>query len=245
MLAFKQLVAPMVLAAAMPVMAAPIFLDFESSPLEPTRAGNSYEAKFGVVFTGANALTIHSNLSSPKPNSGGNFTRYGDESKAALGLFYASGAPGDFYINVAAGFSGKFSMLYTTTLNASGFDFVELFSGESGTGGLIQAGSRPDPNKPGSTLPGAALAKQAPCVDPKGIEQKGIYCTWAELALDFTDTAKSVHISGASGVYFFDNMTFGPLDSTQPGTDVPEPAGIALSLAALGALAWTRKRYQR
>lgn len=244
MLALKQLVASMVLAAAMPVMAAPIFLDFESSSLEPTPVGNLYEKQFGVVFT-ANAYTIHSNLSSPAPTVGGNFTRYGDASTAAVGLFSATGAPADFYINVAAGFSGTFSMLYTTTPGASGFDFVELFGGVDGTGSLIKAGSRPDPNNAGGTLPGAALTQQAACIDPKGNAQPGLYCTWGQIALDFTDTAKSVHISGASGVYFFDNMTFGPLSSTPPGGDVPEPAGIALSLAALGALAWTRKRYPR
>jgi len=230
MLALKHLVASSVLAAVMPAIAAPIFLDFEDLPLEPALVGNSYERQFGVVFTD-NAYSIRSSSSTPPPLTGGSFTRYGDSSKVALGLFSPIGAGSTgFYINLAAGFGETFKMLYTSTLQSGGIS-VEVFGGENGTGGLIGTAS--------------LIERQAPCRDPSGVVQQGLWCTWDEVALDFKGPAKSVHISGVTGKYFFDNMAFGPLATIPPGTDVPEPGGIALSLAALGALAWTRKRYQR
>ena len=245
MLAIKTFVATAVLAAVVPVIAAPIFLDFEKSPLERGQAGDLYVDQ-GVVFT-ENAYTIHSYFSDPKPEKGANFIRFSDlNSKAALFLS-STATSADFFINVAAGFSGTFSMIYTTTQAITdGGDFVELFSGTNGTGNVVNAGSRPDPKRPGDNLPGAQLKRQGECINPADPLETlaGVYCTWSEIKLDFTDIARSVHISGASNVYFFDNMTFG-LASPSPGTDVPEPGGIALSLAALGALAWTRKRYQR
>jgi len=221
MLALKNLLASAVLATVMPTIAAPIFLDFEDSPLELALVGNTYEKKFGVVFTD-NAYSLHSYLSVPPPISGGNF--YRPSSKAALGLFSTALAESaSFYINVAAGFGETFKFLYTTTELANTANFVNLYSGENGTGSLIRS----------TTL------------DRTNICANNIYCNWDEAALDFTGTVKSVLVSGRNGGYFFDNMTFGPLASPPPGTDLPEPGGIALSLAALGALAWTRKRSKR
>ena len=243
MLAIKNLVATAILAIATPIMAAPVFLPFEDAPLDTTLVGEFYK-NLGIVFSD-HAFTVRS-YDDPRVNQGGNFRRYSDpSSKAALGMYALGGGTTGFFINIAAGFSGKFTMLYTADRTADDSGFAELFSGVNGTGNVINTGSRPDPAHPGSTLPGAALTRQAPCTNPAGVSQPGVLCTWAEVSLAFTGVAQSVHISGISGAYFYDNLTFGPLADVPPTTDVPEPGGVALSLAALGALAWARKRTQR
>jgi len=65
-------------------------------------------------------------------------------------------------------------------------------------------------------------------------------CNWTTLTLDLKGQAASFfEVSGTSGKLWFDNMSFS--DQVEE-TNIPEPGGVALSLAALGALAWSRKR---
>ena len=243
MLTIKNLVATAILAIATPVMAAPIVLTFEDAPLQAALVGDFYK-NLGIVFSD-HAYTVRS-YDDSNVELGGNFRRYSDpSSKAALGMYALGGGTTGFFINIAAGFSGKFTMLYTADRTADDSGFAELFTGVNGTGNVINTGERPDPAHPGFTLPGAALTRQAPCINPAGVSQPGVLCTWAEVNLVFTGVAQSVHISGISGAYFYDNLTFGSLADVPPTIDVPEPGSVALSLAALGALAWARKRTQR
>jgi hypothetical protein len=69
----------------------------------------------------------------------------------------------------------------------------------------------------------------------------GISCKWAHSdALTFEGTANRVVFTAAGdATTLLDNITFGSRD---PGGNVPEPASLGLTLAALSALALTRRR---
>jgi hypothetical protein len=70
------------------------------------------------------------------------------------------------------------------------------------------------------------------------------FCDWNELKFVFEDVnavAKSVVISGLDRSVMLDDLSFLPAATTAPNP-LPEPGGVALALAALGALGWARKR---
>ncbi len=73
----------------------------------------------------------------------------------------------------------------------------------------------------------------------------GYACHWSTLAFDLGANVDvySIVVHGVDSALYFDNLSFANVlqDTTPPG-NIPEPGGIALSMAALGALAWTRKR---
>ncbi|MDY0743882.1 PEP-CTERM sorting domain-containing protein [Paucibacter sp. R3-3] len=68
-------------------------------------------------------------------------------------------------------------------------------------------------------------------------------CNWKTLSFDLgADTQiYSVEVFGASDLEWFDNITIAHVGPNDTDT-VPEPGTIALSLAALGALGWSRTR---
>lgn len=72
---------------------------------------------------------------------------------------------------------------------------------------------------------------------------RAAFCDWNELAFNFNGVAKSIVISGADRSVMLDDLSFLPF-ATQPAP-LPEPGGVALALAALGALGWTRRRAAR
>lgn len=72
---------------------------------------------------------------------------------------------------------------------------------------------------------------------------RATFCDWSQLAFNFDGVAKSIVISGADRSVMLDDLSFLPF-STQPAP-LPEPGGVALALAALGALGWTRRRAAR
>lgn len=137
-----------------------------------------------------------------------------------------SGDPSTLVINLDAGFSTLFKMLYTTLDSWEGTG-VQVFSGLNGTGDLL-----------GSS--GAfSFVAQPGC-------EADIACRWAGVNIDLGKSiARSVVISAPDATYFFDNLFFGDLPAGTGGGDVPEPAGAALTLAALSALAITRRRSKR
>ncbi|MBV8035832.1 hypothetical protein [Roseateles sp.] len=72
--------------------------------------------------------------------------------------------------------------------------------------------------------------------------QPGYSCAWTHLSLDTPFTAYSIEVDGAAFLQFVDDLSFlslGIAPDSSEGT-VPEPGWLALSLAALGALGWTR-----
>lgn len=134
-----------------------------------------------------------------------------------------AGDSSQLVINVTGGFSTIFKMLYTTydVWEKTG---VQVFSGENGTGDLL-----------GSS---GAFA----FVDQTGCET-AVACNWSGINIDLGKSiARSVVISAPDATFFFDNLFFGDLPAGTGGGDVPEPAGAALALAALSALAITRRR---
>jgi len=131
--------------------------------------------------------------------------------------------PGKLVINFNAGFSTSFQMLYSAIGSFEGTG-VEVWSGLDGTGTLL------------SSSDAFASLNQSGCAVT-------IACAWGGINLDLGKSiAHSIVIHGPDDTYFFDNIIFGDLPSGTGGGDVPEPTGTALTLAALGALAFTRRR---
>jgi len=218
MRALKTLVASTLLAVAVPSFAEPLTIDFETVPSGINAIGDTYD---GFHFT-ANAWSI---IASGQGGLG-NFTG----APTPIGALFLSadplqpGGPGDdpesvsFVINVDQGFTESFGLWYTST--ALGFGRVQVFSGANGSGDSLGAFD---------------LTPRPAC-----IQAPTLVCNWLESSVGFTGTAFSIVVSGADSQFYFDNLRFGNL--LDDGGNVPEPGGVALSLAALGALAWTRKR---
>lgn len=72
------------------------------------------------------------------------------------------------------------------------------------------------------------------------------FCNWTKLDLDLGSfTARSLVITGIDNSVMLDDLFFVAPDATQPPGLLPEPGSIALTLGALGALGWNRKRKTR
>lgn len=187
---------------------------------------NSLSSYKGATFVGA-AYSIGA-----KPGGVGNFKGKTDATHLTnvVALTFddddtLQGDPGQLIINFDAGFSTFFQMLYTTIGTWEGTG-VQVYSGANGTGTLLA-----------SSDAFASLSHPAPPACGTGIA-----CTWGGINLDLGNKiAHSIVINAPDDVYFFDNLIFGDLPSGTGGT-VPEPTGAALTLAALGALAITRRR---
>lgn len=203
---------------------ASVELTFEDRGVGFTPLGNPYT---GFTFKGTTAYSFGS-------AAGGGTGSFAGQVDAAhpvnnTALFFdnpriGNGSAGQLVINVDAGFSTLFKMLYTTYDAWLGTN-VQIFSGLDGTG----------------TLLGSSGAFST--IDQTGCAVS-IACKWGQVNIDLDDNiAHSVVIKAPDAVYFFDNFFFGDL-ATVPGGDVPEPTGTALTLAALGALAITRRRKQ-
>lgn len=69
-----------------------------------------------------------------------------------------------------------------------------------------------------------------------------LYCDWNKIVLDLKGgTARSLTVTGKDDSVIFDDFSLVRATAVPP-TNLPEPAGIALTIGALGALGWTRKR---
>jgi len=221
-----QFIASALLALTLPAFAGTTLLDFESVPAATTdmTVGNPYAAQ-GISFT-KNAWSIASKIAQSEPGDG-NFFRGLDANgksltRGALHLTLNPNAPAgntspDFLMNVAEGFDTDFSMLYAASMSGGGQ--VSIYSGLDGQG---------------DELGTFDLIKGAPC------ELKvGWLCNWTKAGVDFAGVAHSIRFTGDDGQFFFDDIRM------QRNNAVPEPSSVALSLAALGALVWSRKRSAR
>lgn len=221
MLAAKTLIATALLALTLPAMASTTLLDFEQISATTTALSTSQPyAGLGIDF-GANAFGVVSKKARVNPGSG-NFYRDLDadgktSNRGALFLWDGKTDAGvfSFLINVADGFDTNFGLSYTSALNAGGS--VQVFS---------------EANGGGESLGGLVLQGSASCANTQFL------CTWKDETIDLKDkVGRSILISGSNAQFFFDDLRLN-LHSTQ----VPEPGGVALSLAALGALAWSRSK---
>lgn len=222
MLAAKNLIVSALLALALPAMAGTTLLDFEevSATTTALSVSNPYKA-LGIDFT-ANAYSAASKKALVNPG-GGLFYRGLDASgftgnRGALVLWDGDSDTGivSFIINVAQGFDTSFGLSYTTAARGS----VQIYSGENGSGDVIG---------------NLGLVRSSPCATTDYL------CEWNDAAIDLKgQVGRSIRFTGQNTQLIFDDFKLQLHDA--PTNPIPEPTGLALSLAALGALAWARKR---
>lgn len=219
--AVKSLLAAALALAAAQSFAAPtpLVLDFETAPpLDPVKVGSPYT---GITFSPTAWVSAGRDVSA---GAYGNFKgESGAINKGAVTLaadIYDPDAPpaSSFTITVEKGFNGMFSL---------------LFGGADGAVASISAYAEN----------GDHLAQFDTSASSPSLCTGNVICDWTLLSMDLKDTKVfSIQVTGVDGKQWFDDFTFGNLLADDTGGNVPEPSGIALSLAALGGLAWTRRR---
>jgi hypothetical protein len=193
-------------------VAAPIALDFEGAGndsqilnfynLGTDSQGNS-GSNYGVSFSqSALALIAAADGSSGFSNvPSGSTVLYFDSSNA--------------WLNIAAGFSGGFSLYFSSALDA----VINLYDGENGSGQLIASlniNNQFDRDCAGDSL----------------------FCSWSLASVLFDGTARSIDFSTSSRWAAFDKLTLGV---AAPVVDpVPSPAPAALFAALF--VAWRKFR---
>jgi hypothetical protein len=222
MLAAKSLIAAAVMALSLPTLAGTTLLDFESVSDITTAmtVSNPYSA-LGFNFS-ANAYSAASDKARVKPGDGSFYRDLKPDGKTdnrgALVLWDGKSGQGEgifsFLINVADGFDTSVDLSYATGLFNGGQ--VEVFSDVDGAG---------------SAVAGLALTATGSC------ENAGYICKWNDATIDLQGkVGRSIRFTGSNALLIFDDLKF------QRNGQVPEPGGVALSLAALGALAWSRSK---
>ncbi|MDC8785524.1 PEP-CTERM sorting domain-containing protein [Roseateles koreensis] len=211
-------------ACTLPAAAAPVFMDFETVPNAvndlTVAANNPYAAD--VTFL-SNALSMTSAWLDPTAD--GNFFRdpavYGSVTKGAMFMSGGNDATTRLVFDVNAGFSSELKLLYAAG-EATGT--ISVYDDVGGHG---------------SRLSVVSLGSTGACLNPDTQQVvTGFVCNWRTVDINFSGTAQSVVISGTNNAFWFDDIRLG----ADGGGNVPEPSSVALSLAALGALGWSRKQ---
>lgn len=213
----KTALAASLLALALPSFAN-VVLNFDDLA-DATKVGNAYSSK-GFDFLGDGYVFG----SADKGGSGNYFNN--PSSPNALGLFGTNGNS-SVIINVANGFGTWFKAALTERNNNIGE--ISVYSGLNGKD--AQGGN--------STL---AHLSYTGMVDGASGCGAGALCNWINNSLSFSGVAYSVKITGGNLLAFFDNLDFG--DKPGGNTRLPEPAGLALAVSALGLAAAARRRRQ-
>lgn len=130
---------------------------------------------------------------------------------------------GSAVLNYAAGFDTGFSFYYSSSTAAS----VKVYSGLDATGTLL------------ADIPLTAQYADACSGDPNGD-----FCNWTAVGASFAGIAMSIDFGGTVNQVAYDNITFGSATPIDP-TPVPEPATMALSALALGALGASRRQHRQ
>ncbi|MET0519515.1 MAG: PEP-CTERM sorting domain-containing protein [Burkholderiaceae bacterium] len=197
-------------------------LTFEETGAAPTPVGSLYGG-LGIVF-GPNAIIQRTsdpitNCSQPGQ---GNFYNDAAPSCGAFILSYSgdSDSGKSTIISIAKGFEDSFALIYAPVADLPPAS-VSIFDASH------------------QLLGSQTLIGQGAC------ETEGWLCKWGSVDISFLGTAYSVEITGPTDAIYFDNVLFGDVLGDGGGSNVPEPKSMALSLAALGALAWSRKRKPR
>lgn len=221
MKALKTLVASTLIAVAAPSMANPV-LDFQVGGFatQSLFTNNPY-AGSNISFS-QNALNV---ASSYKAGGEGNFFQPPVVPDASVRALYVGNiSPVDIF--VGDHFDDELNFSFTT--GASGTGRAEVYGDADANGqrsllGFINLGG-----------------SGTECKDENGSPVVGYYCVWSNANFRGFTGASMIRLSASSGEFFVDNIQLG-----RGGSNVPEPGSIALSLAALGALACSRKRKQQ
>jgi hypothetical protein len=225
MKATQTMVAVAWLAAVAPSMAGTVELHFGDAPLAPAKAQDFYAASLPGVAFSADAWVAKSRL----VGGYGNFYQEPDADRGALTLTSKPDrAPGETSPPLATSFT-------ISLKNAFFNDFSMHFTGE---GSISVTAFDANGAALGGSSGSAPIPEEEECV-------VGFFCKWAPITIDLADglLASSITVSGADRKFWFDDMVFTLADAPGPGPGtVPEPGGVALSLAALGVLAWSRRR---
>lgn len=223
MRATSTLLALALTAAFQPAMADVVSLGFNdlptNNPLVGIQLNNRYSTQ-GVEFAGAAWGVVSRTCNS----AGWPFIAHDNSCGALLLAADADGSPSgrqSFTINFAEGFVAGSSFFYSASLD-SGLT-VSLFDGLNGTGR-------------GTALSGFGASS----CGLGGVS----FCNWTKFDItDFQGVGRSMVVTANDQTFMLDDLN---LVSATPGPgNVPEPASLALAVAALGALAWSRKRTAR
>lgn len=196
----------------------------------------SFYSGFNFVGNVASIMAIGTTDANGTPGSG-RFAQFRENGNQAMPSWStalvvadmgAASSPDDpdylsFVINIEGGFTSSLSLFYSN-LQGTGTGFVEVLGENDQLLGAFNLG----------------IISQEGCSAYTSNGQDGV-CRWEQAKItDFSGTAYSVRITAdAFSDLFIDNLSFGPAGA---GNNVPEPASLALALAAFGAAALTRRR---
>lgn len=218
----SKLLALAFMAAMQPAIAGAIFLDFED--VKTTEPLTNRYLPLGVGVSGA-AWTATSEACSYGGMPGDvSFLRSG-----SCGALWLAQDPTDtstntaksLTLNLADGFIDSMSFVYSASLAAPNLK-VHVFDSLNGGGRELGLGL--------DNLKGDRCLSY-------------IFCNWSDtIKVAFTGTARSVVFTALDQTVLLDDLRF-----TTPAAagHLPEPTSIALTLGALGALGWARKRAAR
>jgi hypothetical protein len=194
-------------------VAAPIDLDFEGAGNESQlldfynlgtdSSGNSGN-NYGIGFS-SSALAL---IAAADGSSGFSNVPSGDTV-----LFFDSSVA---WLNIAAGFSGGFSLYFSSALDA----MINLYDGENGSGNVIAS---------------LNITNQF----DRDCAGDSLFCSWTFASVLFEGTVRSIDFSATSQWAAFDNLTLG----IAAVDEVPSPAPAALF--AILYIAWRLQRLPR
>jgi|GEM_PF-1196367 len=179
-------------------VAAPIELDFEGAGNESQlldfynlgtdSQGNSGD-NHGVGFS-SSALAL---IAAADGSSG-----FSNVPSGSTVLFFDNSTA---WLNIAAGFSGGFSLYFSSALDA----VINLYDGENGSGNLVASFN---------------ISNQF----DRDCAGDSLFCSWSLASVLFEGTVRSIDFSAASQWAAFDNLTLG----LAAVDEVPSPAPAAL-----------------